>query len=159
MTSQESIQRFVEIARRFCQWCEAPPAGESSDILSLQVRALLAEVYATQISLPRVEFAEASEAVRPSEEQRKAIWPKLGALPFQLYNMFYSPTELESEPVMGDLTDDLQDIYCDLQEGLWLHNHGFHIAAAWQWQFSFDSHWGHHAANALYALQGHAGIA
>jgi hypothetical protein len=159
MDHQTAITRFVDAARNFCTGCESPLSNETASDICLELRSLLAEVYAAALKLPELEFVDFPDPDGPTDEQRRAVWPRLKALPIEFYNMFYVPTELESTPLMGWLYDDLQDIYCDLQEGFWLFNRGYLEGAVWQWRFSFQFHWGHHAANAIYALQGYAGIA
>lgn len=57
------------------------------------------------------------------------------------------------EPGVGDLRDDLADIWRDLVTGL----RGLKSGAAaedvlWQWQLDFESHWGEHAVDALRVL-------
>ena len=66
------------------------------------------------------------------------------------YWQVFDPTE-DDEAVFGTLADDIADIYRDLKEGLVL------IEAhevppediIWNWRFSFYSHWGKHAMDAL----------
>jgi hypothetical protein len=158
MPYRKIAAEFAESAVAFCAWCEAPPAGPS-DTASLEVRLLLARLYLSALSLPGVEWPDSPDGERPSDEQRKSIWPKLATLPISLYNVFFTPSQLTDTPCVGDLTDDLQDIYCDLKQGLWLFDQGHHQAAVWQWHFSFETHWAHHATDALHALQAHASTA
>lgn len=56
------------------------------------------------------------------------------------------------EPVAGSLVDDLVDIYRDLRVGLQLADTGSLTDAAWEWRFSFRSHWGRHATSAIRVL-------
>ena len=56
----------------------------------------------------------------------------------------------EQEPVAGSLTDDLADIYLDVNEGLkLLAAGGAEVDAVWEWRFLFWSHWGIHATDAI----------
>ena len=40
------------------------------------------------------------------------------------------------------------------QSGLLMWEEGKHASAAWEWHFSFTSHWGTHAVDALRQIQG-----
>jgi len=148
--------QFAEKAHAFCAWCEtSEELAESSGEASRSIRKLVAALYLAALDLPEVEVDEAPEGYRLSMEERKRIWPKLKVLPFSYYQVFFTPSNLTDQPVVGDLTDDLEDIYADLKEGLWLFERGHHQAAVWQWRFSFESHWAHHATDAIHALQAH----
>ena len=67
--------------------------------------------------------------------------------------MFDSQDLIESEkPVVGDLYDDLADIYGDLWEGIQALKAGEKTEALSLWVTSYFFHWGHHASAALKAL-------
>jgi hypothetical protein len=69
------------------------------------------------------------------------------------YQEMFAPYKLEDkEPVVGDLADDLADIYRDLADGLAKWRRGEREGAAWAWQFQFACHWGEHLTSALRAL-------
>lgn len=156
MQSDLVANQFAEKAYAFCAWCEnSEELAESSEEASRSIRRLVAALYLAALDLPEVEVDDAPEGHRISMEERKKIWPKLKVLPFSYYQVFFTPSNLTDQPVVGDLTDDLEDIYADLKEGLWLLERGRHQAAIWQWRFSFETHWAHHAADAIHALQAH----
>ena len=53
---------------------------------------------------------------------------------------------------MGDVADDLCDIYRDILPGLRYWEAGGeegHAAVVWEWRFGFITHWGRHAIAAL----------
>jgi len=81
--------------------------------------------------------------------------PQLASLPFQLYNAFDNPSSLDESPSMGHLFVDFQDSCRDLRTGLTFYERGEVEAAAWYWLFSFRTHWGRHAASAIFALEAH----
>jgi len=66
-----------------------------------------------------------------------------------IFNANIVPSE---EPVMGDVIDDLADIYKDLKEGLWYLEQGSEDDAVFQWRFSLDVHWSRHIISTMYAL-------
>ena len=53
---------------------------------------------------------------------------------------------------IGDLADDVADIYRDLSAGLALVDAGHALEAQWELRFSFLTHWGRHASGAIRAL-------
>jgi hypothetical protein len=69
-----------------------------------------------------------------------------------VYLLIYERYDLDSSPVVGSLADDIADIYRDLQDGFAELRGGKPANANWRWKFGFDSHWGHHASEAICAL-------
>jgi len=53
---------------------------------------------------------------------------------------------------MGDVGDDLLDVYRDVRAGLVSLDRGNAHDAAWHWSLLFRIHWGRHAAGGLFAL-------
>lgn len=76
----------------------------------------------------------------------------LRSLPLQYYSMALSPMEVDGEVAVGDLADDLLDIYLDLKRGLLLWESGACLEAQWEWHYSFHHHWGAHAVQAMGCL-------
>lgn len=68
----------------------------------------------------------------------------------------FDPTDNnDTELVAGDLLDDLGDIYADIKSNLELIEKGRtpeQEHALWELKFSFETHWGLHAVNALRTL-------
>jgi hypothetical protein len=67
----------------------------------------------------------------------------------------------KDDPLLGDMADDLADIYCDLRRGL----DAWETAAAatrleiiWTWRFAYESHWGQHAVDALGTIYSQLGM-
>jgi len=156
MTSTDAIDRFATLAQAYCHWCEAPAAAESdAGLLGREMRSLLARLIAAALELPESDCDDAPDAECVRSAELKALCPRLAGLALDFYGVYFLPSDLDSA-VVGSLIDDLQDIYADLHAGLWLYERGHHAAAAWEWTLLFEVHWGHHAANALHALQAQA---
>ena len=89
--------------------------------------------------------------------QWKDVFDRLQeALPGDDYYWTVEPS-IEKEPVelVGSLADDLADIYADVKPGLDLVAAGGSTSsAAREWRFSFWSHWGTHAVEALRVVHG-----
>ena len=61
----------------------------------------------------------------------------------------------QPEPLSGSIADDLAGIWRDVKAGLIKFDSGkpgSRRNAVWHWRFSMESHWGHHAAGAIVAL-------
>lgn len=147
------LETFALLAHEFCSWTEAPPMDENAELRC--ARRLLSRLYAAALDLP--------EGV-PTDDERvvgaalgyKDAFRRFGALPINMYETCDPLILLGEEPAVGDVADDLADIYADLQRGLAMYRAGELDAAAWEWSFSFRYHWGDHAVGALGALQAFA---
>lgn len=147
------VAAFVDQARQFCDFVEKANEHTLKKRLSA-ARDRLLELYKAGSKLPHVEPPDGIEA-GPTPERRKG-WA--GFDKFEAYWEVFDPYE-ESAPVVGSLSDDLLDIYGDVQRGLALWEQGEvtkrsepRIAAIWEWRFHFEIHWGDHAVDALRAL-------
>jgi hypothetical protein len=56
------------------------------------------------------------------------------------------------EATVGDLADDIADIFQDVVKGLWYFDHDQEADAVWEWAFGFQTHWGRHASCAIRTL-------
>ena len=115
---------------------------------------LLVELYASGLALPQSPASgEDVEADEVSDAVWKAIYGRLGSLPFNCYGVVLEPHAVPpGEAVVGDVADDLADIYRDIKNGLSLWDHGYEVEAVWHWRFHFGFHWGRHAADAIRVL-------
>ncbi len=147
----DSITHFATVARSFCAWAEAQPgAVEAEAKMALR---LLADLSSAIMATPSLGRCEVVEGERISNKEWKDIYRRFGSLPFNYYSTFFNPTKVnEDESVVGDLADDLADMYRDIKDGLRLYDHGHIAEAVWSWRNSFQTHWGRHATNALYVL-------
>jgi Domain of unknown function (DUF5063) len=69
-----------------------------------------------------------------------------------VYWEIFEPLEAQPpEPVTGSISDDLADIWRDIQVGLQIFDADVN-GAVWHWRFSMETHWGHHAVGAAAAL-------
>jgi len=119
-----------------------------------QAYHLLVELHAAALALPvRLESAFDPREMRMEEAQWKRAYQRFGALPVGLYGVAVAPgTDLVAEQGVGDLADDLADIYRDVSEGLSLWDAGHLREALWTWVFSFETHWGQHLVDAQRVL-------
>jgi Domain of unknown function (DUF5063) len=152
---------FQRAATRFCGLLEVD--ANQSRLWNREVLMALTNLYAAAHTLSMLgpfEFPEnVSEEPRIDHNQWKTIYDRISrALPQRWYLTFFDltePLDPEQKPVIGDLADDLADIYRDLKPGLrTFANQDDAVMGAvfFDWQFSFQSHWGDHAVNAMKLL-------
>jgi hypothetical protein len=144
-----SLQQFADVVRRYCNWCEgAPGSGKSEAQTAFDLLASLLS------GASHVQGGYGGGAGRrASEEDWQLMHARFASMPFQYYYSQHDPLDIDNrEREVGDVADDLADIWRDLKAGLELYDNNDHAAAAAEWQFSFEMHWGRHAAAAGYAL-------
>ncbi|MCR9244738.1 MAG: DUF5063 domain-containing protein [bacterium] len=147
---------FANEARRFCGWAKAGPGSQCAALTAL---TRIVALYAAGLELPSHESIEPSDEdtteVTPAELE--AVRAATSGLPLDFYFEVFDPTDLgESdampEPVTGQLSDDILDIYADVARGLRAYDAGRVTDAQWEWSFHFRHHWGNHATSAIRAL-------
>lgn len=148
----KTLTDFSSTVRDFCSWVESAPASEIDE--AKKAMKLLAALYHQALNLSASDTEEDIEAERISDDEWKKVYKRLGALPFNYYISVFNPSKMDEEKsqTMGDLADDLADIYRDLKAGQDLYNKGHANEAAWEWKLHFNIHWGRHATSALHAL-------
>lgn len=136
---------FAAQARAFYKFVSNAHELPIGDRLLVARRELLA-LYLAALELPeglRGDEVERIEAPTP------AGWQSFGV--HEHYWEVFDPYQL-TEPVVGSLSDDILDVFLDVARGLALSECGEEAAACREWRFSFASHWGDHAIDALRAL-------
>tara|TARA_R110002072_G_scaffold174303_3_gene329353 strand:- start:35623 stop:36108 length:486 start_codon:yes stop_codon:yes gene_type:complete len=149
----DPVAEFADAASRFIGWCDGMPGNRVPE-----ARAALghvAELYHLALPLRELEDAPEADGDRISLEQWQAVFQRFASLPFNYYTSVFDPRiadGIDSEAGVGDLADDLADIYRDLHGGLRAFRAGAVDTAEYEWAWSFRMHWGRHAASALHAL-------
>ena len=142
------VDRFMEEARSFVAFARAANALEVHERYH-RARAHLAALYAAATQLPTGHDVEArvDDSERPPAD---VVHIEFGNQDhyFEVFDPY-----IEGDLVIGSLQDDFADIALDLERGLARWNAGFPKYAVWHWRFTFDTHWGDHAVDALRALQ------
>ncbi|WP_028105217.1 DUF5063 domain-containing protein [Pseudoduganella violaceinigra] len=147
-----AIVDFAVVVRGFCEWAQSGLSTHDSKSEMLLARRHLSFLYAMASDLPHCECQWAESAL--TNDDWTAIYKRFGQLPVAFYGAILDPLEVPArEAALGDLADDLADIWRDLKEGLILFDSGDRDAASFKWQESFAIHWGDHAANALAVIQ------
>lgn len=137
---------FQEAAIAFCEAVKGP-ALDARDVLAATVALIGAA-----LDLPDVEPRTDTAAVDPPglDDESQAVERAASTLGVDGYWEIFDPRALD-EPVAGSLTDDLVDVYRDVRRGLALAE-GSLSEAVWEWKFSYESHWGNHATDAVRVL-------
>ena len=146
------MESLVRTAREYCNWCRSEPGPAPEE--GKKAHNLLARLYVQALELdapsdydPDIEFE------RVDDEEWKTVFKRGAALPFQYYSSYFDPSIIPPEDhEIGDLSDDIADIYRDLSAALALYDAGNEAEAQWELHFSFTTHWGRHASGAIRAL-------
>jgi hypothetical protein len=146
--------KFAKLAQRYCALIEAHHSYDAEGLLK-EFHRLVPALYGAALDLPAsaptADFHEAASSHDAWVEVYRPLRDKLGRRSW--YWEVFDPYHKESDdPVIGDLADDLADIWRELQEGLTFWNAGSTTDAFWHWGFSFSHHWGGHATRALRAI-------
>jgi Domain of unknown function (DUF5063) len=118
-----------------------------------EVAQFLAELVAVAGRLPNVDPSDAELPGRPSYEawHERFVGVQSALDDWDGYWTSIRPFGgREMEAVMRSLADDLADVWLDVKHGLVALDAGApKTDVIWEWQFSFYSHWGRHATEAL----------
>jgi len=141
---------FADLVLGFCTWCEGDGLGPAPEAA---VARWLACLYSAALSLP----ASGPESEKDLPDLPVAQLARAEANLAMFYGWYYREhfdpdPALDDEPCVGDVGDDLMDIYKDLKSGLLAFNSGDAPAALWHWSYLHKVHWGRHAVGALFAL-------
>ncbi|MFC4728403.1 DUF5063 domain-containing protein [Coralloluteibacterium thermophilus] len=147
----QQLDDFFDAATAFCAWAESAP-GVPDDEVDTAIK-MLSKLLALVHELP--ELFDEEDAPELTHEEWQVVHKRfLDMLPFNYYASYSEPHDTnDPSPGIGDVADDLADIWRDLKGGLALYHKGNDAAAAWEWRDSFSIHWGRDATSALYALQ------
>lgn len=151
---RSTAAHFAREAQRFVVWADGTACG---DRLTAPIALRrVAQLYADALALPQ----PWSQSVSPRyealpvflEARLNQVRLRAAAIPLQHYSEIFSPSLPPDPPMVGDLADDLVEIYRDVAWGLQLHDDGRVDDALWQWGFGFQARWGQHASSAIRAL-------
>jgi hypothetical protein len=152
------LPEFLTIARTYCSFIESTDTGSSNEFLS-SAQEILLDLYQMGKKLPEVDVIDKDFQDLLSDADYKTALKNIGRrCPFQYYWNVLDPFNFEdpnTEIGVGDITDDLGDIYRDIKSSLLLYDSGLEdaqLAANWQLKFDFDSHWSTHCIDGLKAI-------
>ncbi|HEY2860460.1 MAG TPA: DUF5063 domain-containing protein [Terracidiphilus sp.] len=146
----ESATRFADTAKQYATAIDNVAEQERSAFL-VEIYRLLPKLIDLAISLPDTEPTDEEPPAREIDQQDgwHRLFARLGERMGERdgYAVVFDPVS-DTEIVRGSLADDLADIYRDLTGPL----NALSMSSAnkiWHWRFSFQTHWGNHAVDAL----------
>jgi hypothetical protein len=161
LESQFSVfESYLTLGRKYCDTCESALTGDQRQFLS-HIQGLLLELYSQGRLLPETDAAEQdfeSLFERNDKEVQGMIADKV---PFSYYWLALEPFSLDASTLgLGDLLDDLGDIYTDFKRVILLYDSnldGARQQAYWKLKFDFDFHLADHLMNAMKAIHDYMG--
>ncbi len=151
-----------EAAQAYCSLIEdSDEEGHQGDgtAYAHQLLTALSDAVAAAVRLPEIEPSDADSPVSITQEQWRACYQRIGRLTGPWAGYYWEASypfaidEAAASVGLGDLSDDLADIWRDLKDGLLALEAGMSIDDVhWEWRHSYWAHWGHHAAGAMRAL-------
>jgi len=152
--AMKPVLDFVEAAKGFCLLIETQQNDNPKEFLEILHKQLLT-LYNTGIDLPDI-FIEndVDFGIDVPKDQMQAIRKFISErVPFSHYWTVLDPFEMDvAKTGMGDVTDDLGDIYLNLKRTLMKYDNESTAVkgnALWQFKFDFDNHWQEHCINAI----------
>lgn len=145
---------FLRTVKEFCAFIESTDKADIEFLTELQRLLLMLYYNAITLSWTNLDHNEESADKLSNEEQNeilKRISDRIGESRFY-WDVFDPTNDKDTEPVCGDLADDIGDIYKDVKKGLLNFDVGTIASkeqAVWDWKFGFEKHWGQHAIDAL----------
>lgn len=149
-----AIETFAAEARRYVEWAKGQ-SGEPMNAPTALRR--IVGLYSAALALPHP-FSEdlPADDVEKARVSRDDVRLSALHLPFRYYGFIADPAVMPPEKAtVGDLLDDIGDIYVEVATGLELFDGGERAEALWEWGFGFRAHWGEHASAAIGALHGY----
>ena len=152
--STEYFKSFINSTRKFCSYIESI----QNENYLIELQRLLMEIYTNAMNLKTIELESNVEfQERLNDKEFGSIKTRtsnsLGEA--QVYWTIFDPTENvfgEEKGVMGDLLDDIMDIYKDLKYQLMIFDLNTDDSienAVWGFKFDFWYHWSNHAIDAM----------
>lgn len=150
---------LFEAAQNFCIYIENEIQTDKDEFVQ-KARKLVAALYTAALQIPKLVYdsldSDCDYAIS-KEAEAKITTSIYSRIPFQYYWITLEPFQTigEIETGMGDVADDLLDIYKDLKASLLAYNSaGKHTRerALWLLELGFTHHWGQHCIDALQAI-------
>lgn len=157
----ENSKEFKAFYNSATSYCSKIEKSNSNGIEYLRIIQLeLLELYRNALNIPKIDFL--TDCEYDNKLDKEEFEKTMNIISNQLdknryYWMTLNPTkiETESEIVLGDLLDDLSDIYKDLKYSLMIYNLNkidCKEIAIFDFKFDFETHWNNHCVNALYGI-------
>jgi hypothetical protein len=155
LVQREAVTTFAQTAQRFRTFIDQRPPLNLEQFVQRCV-PLLAQLYMDALQLPDLDPCEDFD---DNVFQRNQLPHQAAAISglfgqYNFYNLVIDPFH-DDDAAGTMISDDLDDIYRDVAEGLGYYDLGTDCAireAVFTWKSLFQSHWGSHLTQALNAL-------
>jgi hypothetical protein len=139
-----AVEEFRLRAESFVAFVDAN-AGIPRDQLVRELERQLVELYRAALDLdPPNEIRQTEPRNALTHEEAARVQSRLSVQfgDYDAYGLVFDPFHQDDpSPVVALLSDDIADIYRDLQDGLMAFRAGDLDDAVWEWWFGFDNHW------------------
>lgn len=153
--ANDTIPQFVRTARDYCRLVDEAAAQTPRRFLET-VQIVLIRLYSLALELP---LADPTTDDGPPDSMSHDDWcqvyDRLGKFlgDSNVYWMVFDPVDPDDhESIPHTLADDLSDIYRDLKQASFESGYELSADELWSLRFNFETHWGHHAVDALTAI-------
>lgn len=147
-------EAFADEARRFVGW--ATGSTDPTPMTASSALHHLVALYAAGLALSndaRVLVPSTDTSCEDLTDELGMVAERVAALPVGYYGSLLDPLAVPpGETGVGDLADDLADVFADVAQGLRLFDRGHVDDAVWSWRFALGTHWGEHATSAIRVL-------
>ena len=153
---------MCEAAQAYCSLIDEEVdqgTQEGNAAFAHRLLTALTDAVAAALRLPEIDPSDADSPVDVSHEQWHACYRRIGqrigpgAGYYWEASYPFAVDEAQAGVGLGDLVDDLADVWRDLENGLLALDAGMSLNdVQWQWRQDYWTHWGHHAAGATRAL-------
>ena len=153
LDKKSSVELFSTCIDRYESWVRSN--RKSNFRSALECTSILSELNFRALELPGPDPKSLKEIDKPKLEPSDIDSARQAALqlPLRHYQKIFNPADTsDTEPVTGDLVDDIVDIYSEIIPPNKLFKHGFIDDALWHWNFGFRNHWGWHVSSAINTL-------
>ncbi len=153
-TEPDPTDAFADLVRNFCEWAEN--GEETGAVAMADALRHVTRLFHAAIDLPSLTAQGCigdDDVELVSNHEFRAVYRNMARLEIGFYGVVYDPSVVPpEEPVVGDIADDIADIYRNVLGGLRHHDAGRRADALWEWTFQFQLHWGGHATSAMHVL-------
>lgn len=149
----ERVERFAQEVRGFAQWITT--AEDTNAVAARNGVLRLTRLYLAGLELcacQEVDEVTDVDDARVDKSEWERVFRHAARLPINYYGVADPLVLTPERPMIGDLADDIADIYRDLVTGLRLYDTDRQAAALWYWKLMMPVHWGDHATSAIRAL-------
>lgn len=153
MTIEEAARTFTHAALAYKQWMQRVAADDKTAPDVRRLFTMLADLQVATVGLPPVRLSDDADAAHASEEaegradleEARSAWnlaDKVASkLPIDAYSTVFDALDADDRgSVMKNLSDDLGDIYREVERALTLSEMEPLDDTVWEWRFSYYMH-------------------